>query len=198
MSLPYEFVQLLLSKLLMFSTCRKPCTQASFSYSPLDSTFQVTSLYELHLRPSLSSVKQIIIPYHASLVMTNTTHLCMHLIIHESAPTCYNAPQGSFSSICTTAHFPSWEQEDKHRTSPAYETGPVGLQKLHLNCRCHNHPDHKHSQNAAGGIPGWKLWFLFSAVFGEKGKNLGRYACLILSQKDMANNLFQISPYRSS
>lgn len=109
-------------------------------------------------------------------------------------------------SICTTIHLPSWKLEDKHKTSPAnyYSIGnkPSWLSEASPDlqgwwCPCHNHPDHKLSQNATGGIAGGKLRFLFSAVFGEKGKNSGRCACLILSQRDMAKNLCQILPCRS-
>lgn len=122
MSLSSEFTQLLLPKLLVSSPCRKPCIRASFSYSPSDSKFQVTSLYKLHLRPPVIKgvVKWIVIPYHASLALIVTLiHICMNLIPREFSPTCSNAPQGSFSSTCTTTHLLSWKQEDKHRTSPA-------------------------------------------------------------------------------
>lgn len=130
----------------------------------------------------------------------------MNSIPHEFSSTCSNAAQGSFSSVCTTTHLSSWKQNDKHRTSPAnyYSTWnrPGWLSEASPNLQgwchpCHNHSDHKLSQNAAGGISGWNLRFLFSAVFSEKGKNSGRCACLIFSQQDMAKNLLQILPCRS-
>lgn len=124
------------------SPCRKPCTWASFPYSPLDSKFQVTSLYRLHLTPSVIKglVKWIIMPHHVSLAQIVTLiHVCVDFIPHEFSPTCSKAPQGSFSSTCTTAHLLLGNRristEPVQQTIIAYETGQVGFQKLHLTCR---------------------------------------------------------------
>ena len=126
-------------------------------------------------------VKWIIIPYHVSLAQIVTLiHVCMNLIPHEFSLTCSKAPQGSFSSSCTTIHLSPWKQEDKHRTSPANYYSiwnrPRWLsQKLHLTCRASvvfaaTTQITKLNQNAAGGISGRKFRFLFSAVSAEKEK----------------------------
>lgn len=124
------------------SPCRKPQTQVSFPYHPLNLKFQVTSLYRLHLTLSVIKglVKWIITPYHVSLAHVMTLiHVFVDLIPHKFSPTCSWAPQGSFSSFCTTAHLLLGNRristEPVQQTITAYETGQVIFQKLHLTCR---------------------------------------------------------------
>lgn len=135
------------------SPCSKSWTQVSFLYRPLNSKFQVTSLYRLHL--TLSVIKGFYNMDHYTLPRqfgsNSDFNTCM-CGFDTSWILSYmlQGSSGQFYFFLYYSPLTSWKQEDKHRTSPANYYSiwnrPSWLSEASPNLKgwchlCHNHSD---------------------------------------------------------